>query len=126
MNRCPAERTGDGDAPEELYLFKSNNQGNFTAKHLEAESKDLSRQPAVTFSDVAGMEGTKEELQEVIAYLRDPDRFYALGARPPRGILLAGPSGTGKTLMARAVAGEAMVAPWSQRLDQGGLIFHHF
>jgi len=91
------------------YLFKSNGQNNFTAKHLEAESKDLSRHPAVSFADVAGMEGTKEELQEVIAYLRDPDRFYALGARPPRGILLAGPSGTGKTLMARAVAGEAGV-----------------
>lgn len=90
------------------YLFKTNSQGSFTAKHLE-ESKDLSRQPSVTLADVAGMEGTKEELQEVIAYLLDPDRFYALGARPPRGILLAGPSGTGKTLMARAVAGEAGV-----------------
>ncbi|CAK9108764.1 unnamed protein product [Durusdinium trenchii] len=90
------------------YLFKTNTQNSFTAKHLE-EGKDLSRQPSVTFADVAGMEGTKEELQEVIAYLRDPDRFYALGARPPRGILLAGPSGTGKTLMARAVAGEAGV-----------------
>jgi len=89
------------------YLFRSNGQ-TFAAKHLE-ENRDFNRRPAVTFDDVAGMENTKEELQEVIAYLRDPNRFYALGARPPRGILLAGPSGTGKTLMARAVAGEAGV-----------------
>eukprot|EP00439_Symbiodinium_sp_Y106_P083556 s181_g23.t1 len=89
------------------YLFRSNGQ-TFAAKHLE-ENRDFNRRPAATFDDVAGMENTKEELQEVIAYLRDPNRFYALGARPPRGILLAGPSGTGKTLMARAVAGEAGV-----------------
>ncbi|CAE7667687.1 ftsH [Symbiodinium pilosum] len=89
------------------YMLRSNGQ-TFTAKHLE-ENRDFNRRPAVTFEDVAGMEVTKEELQEVIAYLRDPNRFYALGARPPRGILLAGPSGTGKTLMARAVAGEAGV-----------------
>mmetsp|Transcript_49785 Transcript_49785/g.111878 ORF Transcript_49785/g.111878 Transcript_49785/m.111878 type:complete len:528 (+) Transcript_49785:42-1625(+) len=90
------------------YLFKSSGGQTFAAKHLE-ETRDFNRRPAVTFEDVAGMETTKEELQEVIAYLRDPNRFYALGARPPRGILLAGPSGTGKTLMARAVAGEAGV-----------------
>merc|ERR1719453_908103 len=66
--------------------------------------------PSVTFDDVAGLESTKEELQEVISYLRNPSEFYALGARPPRGILLAGPSGTGKTLLAKAVAGEAGVS----------------
>eukprot|EP00931_Biecheleriopsis_adriatica_P004981 TRINITY_DN106561_c0_g1_i1.p1 TRINITY_DN106561_c0_g1~~TRINITY_DN106561_c0_g1_i1.p1 ORF type:complete len:571 (-),score=122.20 TRINITY_DN106561_c0_g1_i1:25-1656(-) len=91
------------------YLLRSNNQGSFSAKHLEEPAADVSRRPAVTFDDVAGMETTKEELQEVISYLRNPESFYALGARPPRGILLAGPSGTGKTLMARAVAGEAGV-----------------
>jgi len=64
---------------------------------------------AVCFSDVAGMEETKSELQEIIQYLEDPLSFDALGARPPRGVLLAGPSGTGKTLLAKAVAGESNV-----------------
>merc|ERR1719161_3177387 len=79
-------------------------------RQLEGNTPDVDRRPAVTFDDVAGMESTKEELREVIAYLRDPSSFYALGAHPPAGILLAGPSGTGKTLLARAVAGEAGVA----------------
>ncbi|CAE8585664.1 unnamed protein product, partial [Polarella glacialis] len=92
-----------------LYLLKGNNQGLFAAKHLEEPQVDSNRKPGVTFADVAGMENTKEELREVISYLRHPETFYALGARPPRGILLAGPSGTGKTLLARAVAGEAGV-----------------
>lgn len=63
----------------------------------------------VTMHDVAGMEEVKEELQEVVDFLRDADRYQALGARIPRGILLSGPPGTGKTLLARAVAGEAGV-----------------
>eukprot|EP00397_Hematodinium_sp_SG-2012_P019751 GEMP01020313.1.p1 GENE.GEMP01020313.1~~GEMP01020313.1.p1 ORF type:complete len:502 (+),score=71.46 GEMP01020313.1:54-1508(+) len=61
---------------------------------------------SVSFADVAGMEETKMELREVIQYLDDPESFDALGARPPRGVLLTGPSGTGKTLFAKAVAGE--------------------
>jgi cell division protease FtsH len=63
----------------------------------------------VTFADVAGVDEAAEELQEVIAFLRTPDKFTALGGRPPKGVLLVGPPGTGKTLLARAVAGEAGV-----------------
>ncbi|MBR2309674.1 MAG: ATP-dependent zinc metalloprotease FtsH [Oscillospiraceae bacterium] len=63
----------------------------------------------VTFADVAGVDEEKEELQEVVDFLRAPDKFAALGARIPHGILLSGPPGTGKTLLARAVAGEANV-----------------
>ena len=63
----------------------------------------------VTFADVAGVDEEKEELQEVVDFLRNPDKFTAIGAKIPHGILLAGPPGTGKTLLARAVAGEAGV-----------------
>ncbi len=63
----------------------------------------------VTFQDVAGAEEEKEELQEVVDFLRDPKKYTAIGARIPRGLLLVGPPGTGKTLLARAVAGEAGV-----------------
>ena len=64
----------------------------------------------VTFREVAGMEEEKKELQEVVDFLRDPEKFTKLGAKIPHGILLSGPPGTGKTLLARAVAGEAEVA----------------
>ena len=65
--------------------------------------------PTVTFDDVAGVEEAKHELQEVVEFLREPERFTALGARIPKGVLLVGAPGTGKTLLARAVAGEAGV-----------------
>ena len=66
-------------------------------------------QPKATFNDVAGADEAKEELQEIIEFLRDPQKFQKLGGRIPKGVLLVGPPGTGKTLLARAVAGEANV-----------------
>ena len=63
----------------------------------------------VTFADVAGVDEEKEELQEIVSFLQDPEKYTALGARIPKGVLLVGPPGTGKTLLAKAVAGEADV-----------------
>jgi cell division protease FtsH len=68
-----------------------------------------SQQKKVTFKDVAGVEEAKEELQEIIEFLREPQKFQKLGGRIPKGVLLIGPPGTGKTLLARAIAGEGNV-----------------
>ncbi|MFO7767774.1 MAG: ATP-dependent zinc metalloprotease FtsH [bacterium] len=83
-------------------------QGMFGMTKSRAKLYDRSTEET-TFSDVAGLEGPKEELKEIIEYLRDPSKFEALGGEIPRGVLLVGSPGTGKTLMARAVAGEADV-----------------
>ncbi|MCW5774293.1 MAG: ATP-dependent metallopeptidase FtsH/Yme1/Tma family protein, partial [Rhodospirillaceae bacterium] len=67
------------------------------------------RQGRVTFEDVAGVEEAKTEVQEIVEFLRDPQKFTRLGGKIPKGVLLVGPPGTGKTLLARAIAGEANV-----------------
>ncbi|MGB7877116.1 MAG: ATP-dependent metallopeptidase FtsH/Yme1/Tma family protein, partial [Ilumatobacteraceae bacterium] len=74
----------------------------------KAKSYDLDK-PTTTFDDIAGYAGVKQEITEVVDFLRMPERFREIGARVPKGILLVGPPGTGKTLFARAVAGEAGV-----------------
>ncbi len=80
--------------------------GNFSKSKARVVSGDKN---AVKFADVAGADEEKAELEEVVEFLRDPDKFVKLGARIPRGVLLVGPPGTGKTLLAKAVAGEAGV-----------------
>lgn len=69
----------------------------------------MGNKPSITFADVAGVEEAKQELQEIVEFLKYPEKFVALGARIPKGLLLVGPPGTGKTLISRAVAGEAGV-----------------
>ncbi len=82
--------------------------GIFNFGRSKARQYDLER-PEVTFEDVAGAEEAKEELSEVVEFLRNPQKYYDIGARIPRGVLLIGPPGTGKTLLARAISGEAGV-----------------
>ena len=67
------------------------------------------KETGVTFDDVAGCDGSKLELQEVVDFLKNPEKYEAVGAKAPRGVLMEGPPGTGKTLLAKAVAGEAGV-----------------
>ncbi|KAL5170443.1 ATP-dependent zinc metalloprotease FTSH 9, chloroplastic [Glycine soja] len=74
-----------------------------------AGTKSSEQGETITFADIAGVDEAKEELEEIVEFLRNPDRYVRLGARPPRGVLLVGLPGTGKTLLAKAVAGEADV-----------------
>ncbi len=93
-----------------LFLRRMGSQGQniLSMRDSGAELYDR-RKERTTFDDVAGAQGAKGELQEVIAFLKDPHQFQRLGGEMPKGVLLVGPPGTGKTLLARAVAGEAEV-----------------
>ena len=92
-----------------LFLFRQMQAGGAKAFSFgKSKAKLLTGDtPKVTFADVAGADEAKEELQEIIEFLKDPQKFTKLGGRLPKGVLLVGPPGTGKTLLARAVAGEA-------------------
>lgn len=81
----------------------------FNFSRSQVRTQTVGDHPDVTFDDVAGADEAKADLQEIVNFLRQPQQYYELGARIPRGVLLVGPPGTGKTLMARAVAGEAGV-----------------
>src|SRR5207249_7536538 len=83
-------------------------QGIFTFGRSRARMQEPGT-PKTTFNDVAGVEQAQFELQEMVDFLRDPQKFQKLGGRMPKGVLLIGPPGTGKTLLARAIAGEASV-----------------
>ncbi len=88
--------------------------GGFLNNYIKSPAKRYERSKLrVTFEDVAGMQNAKSELQEVVEFLRSPEKFQRLGAVVPKGVLLVGPPGTGKTLLARAVAGEAGVPFYS-------------
>ncbi len=88
--------------------FRSQSRGIFNIGKSKAKLQKPEKQDT-TFDDVAGLDNTKKELEEVIEFLKDPDRFEDIGAKLPKGLLMVGPPGTGKTLLARAVAGEAEV-----------------
>ncbi|MGH6811429.1 MAG: ATP-dependent zinc metalloprotease FtsH [Methylocella sp.] len=92
-----------------MFVFRRFGSGGMMAIGKSRAKIYVEKDTKVTFADVAGVEEAKEELKEIIEFLRDPKRYGRLGARIPKGVLLVGPPGTGKTLLARAVAGEAGV-----------------
>ena len=98
-----------------LFIFRQargaqDNIFSFGQSKARIWNKDL---PKTTFADVAGVDEAKKELEEVVDFLKNPAKYKALGARTPKGVILVGPSGTGKTLLAKAMAGEAKTAFYS-------------
>lgn len=98
-----------------IFLFRQargaqDNIFSFGQSKARIWNKDL---PKVTFADVAGVDEAKKELEEIVDFLKNPTKYKALGARTPKGVILVGPSGTGKTLLAKAMAGEAKVPFYS-------------
>ena len=104
LNRRMKKAMGD-DGPSMNFGggFGGGGLGKSNAKEIKGE------ETGVTFKDVAGQDEAKESLQEIVSFLKNPDKYTEIGARCPRGALLVGPPGTGKTLLAKAVAGEAGV-----------------
>ena len=92
-----------------FFLGRSNGGGAGAMKFGKANVRVGSGEKKVTFADVAGVEEEKQELEEIVDFLRNPKKYQAIGAKIPKGVLLVGPPGTGKTLIAKAVAGEADV-----------------
>ena len=92
-----------------VFLFRRSSGPSVLSMGKSRAKLVADKDTGVTFADVAGCDEAKAELQEVVDFLRNPDRYRALGAKIPKGVLLAGPPGTGKTLLARSVAGEAEV-----------------
>ncbi len=98
-----------------LFIFRQargaqDNLFSFSQSKARIFNKDL---PKTTFADVAGVDEAKKELEEVVDFLKNPNKYKSLGARTPKGVILVGPSGTGKTLLAKAMAGEAKTAFYS-------------
>ena len=93
-----------------LFLRRSSNASNQALNFGKSRARfQMEAKTGITFNDVAGIDEAKEELQEVVTFLKQPERFTAIGARIPKGVLLIGSPGTGKTLLAKAIAGEASV-----------------
>ena len=96
-----------------IFMMKNAGGSNKQAFDFAKSRAKLNRKSTTTFKDIAGADEEKEEMEEIIDFLKNPQKYYEIGARIPKGILLVGPPGTGKTLMARAVAGEAKVPFYS-------------
>jgi cell division protease FtsH len=97
-----------------IYLFRRGSMGGQTMPFSRSKARRFNEsRPAILFGDVAGVEEAKTELEEIVDFLKQPSRFHAMGARIPKGVLLVGAPGTGKTLISRAVAGEAGVSFYS-------------
>ena len=96
-----------------VFISKNANNSNNRAFEFAKTRAKLNKKTDTTFKDVAGCDEEKEELEEIIDFLKNPRKYFEIGARIPKGVLLIGPPGTGKTLLARAVAGEAKVPFYS-------------